>query len=150
MTLPRRPGGRLAALGLATVTVTVAAAMAGAPASAAPPEGQILNAGGATAVANSYIVVLKDSAVSRAAVGATARQLTARHGGAVARTYSAALRGFQVTGTGTGSWVSAIDMASLMALSLLVFAEVIVLIFSLWLLFRTTQAVAAFPQAPEE
>jgi hypothetical protein len=37
-----------------------------------------------------------------------------------------------------------------MALSLLVFAEVIVLIFSLWLLFRTTQAVAAFPQAPEE
>ena len=57
---------------------------------------------------------------------------------------------FQVTGAGTTSWVSAIDMASLMALSLLVFAEVIVLIFSLWLLFRTTQALAAFPQAPEE
>ena len=57
---------------------------------------------------------------------------------------------FQVTGAGTASWVSAIDMASLMALSLLVFAEVIVLIFSLWLLFRTTQALAAFPQAPEE
>jgi hypothetical protein len=57
---------------------------------------------------------------------------------------------FQVTGAGSASWVSAIDMASLMALSLLVFAEVIVLIFSLWLLFRTTQAVAAFPQAPEE
>ena len=57
---------------------------------------------------------------------------------------------FQTTGAGPASWVSAIDMASLMALSLLVFAEVIVLIFSLWLLFRTTQAVAAFPQAPEE
>ena len=57
---------------------------------------------------------------------------------------------FQTTGTGPASWVSAIDMASLMALSLLVFAEVIVLIFSLWLLFRTTQSVAAFPQAPNE
>ena len=57
---------------------------------------------------------------------------------------------FQTTGAGPASWVSAIDMASLMALSLLVFAEVIVLIFSLWLLFRTTQAVAEFPQAPEE
>ena len=57
---------------------------------------------------------------------------------------------FQATGTGPANWVSAIDMASLMALSLLVFAEVIVLIFSLWLLFRTAQAVAAFPQAPNE
>jgi hypothetical protein len=56
----------------------------------------------------------------------------------------------QTTGAGPASWVSAIDMASLMALSLLVFAELIVLIFSLWLLFRTTQAVAAFPQAPDE
>jgi len=62
----------------------------------------------------------------------------------------AGLPTFQVPGTGTVSWVSAIDMASLMALSLLVFAQVIVLIFSLWLLFRTTQAVAEFPQAPEE
>jgi hypothetical protein len=55
----------------------------------------------------------------------------------------------QTTGAGPASWVSAIDMASLMALSLLVFAELIVLIFSLWLLFRTTQTVAAFPQAPD-
>ena len=34
------------------------------------------------------------------------------------------------------NWVSAIDMVSLMALTLTLFAEMIVLIFSLWLLFR--------------
>lgn len=56
----------------------------------------------------------------------------------------------QTTGPGSASWVSAIDMASLMALSLFVFAELIVLIFGLWLLFRTTQAAAEFPQASEE
>ncbi len=56
---------------------------------------------------------------------------------------------FQTPGAGLASWVSAIDMASLMALNLFVFAELIVLIFSLWLLFRTMQAAAEFPQAPE-
>ena len=43
-----------------------------------------------------------------------------------------------------------IDMASLMALSLFVFAELIVLIFGLWLLFRTTQAATEFPQSATE
>jgi subtilisin family serine protease len=71
--------------------------MAGAPAYAAPAEGNILNAGGATAVANSYIVVFKDTAVTRSAVGGTARQLTGKLGGKVVRTYSAALKGFQIT-----------------------------------------------------
>ena len=47
------------------------------------------------------------------------------------------------------SWVSAIDMASLMALNFLVFAELMVLMISLWLLFRTQQVAAAFPPAPE-
>ncbi|MGC5018759.1 S8 family peptidase [Micromonospora sp. DT47] len=67
-----------------------------APAMAAEPVGSIRAAGGATAVADSYIVVLKDSAVSRSRVGDTAHRLVARHSGAVARTYSAALRGFEV------------------------------------------------------
>ena len=95
MTLPFVSRRRLAAFGLATVAVTVAAAMAGAPATAAPDEGQIRSAGGATAVAGSYIVVFKDSAVPRAAVGKTARDLAARHDGSVARTYGTAVRGFE-------------------------------------------------------
>jgi len=71
-------------------------AMAAAPAAAAPPEGAIRSAGGPTAVASSYIVVFKDSAVSRASVSSTASGLISRHGGKVARTYTAALRGFEV------------------------------------------------------
>ena len=57
---------------------------------------------------------------------------------------------FQTSTIGAASWVSAVDMVSLMALSLFLFAEIIVLILGLWLLFRTTQASAEFPQATEE
>jgi subtilisin family serine protease len=69
---------------------------AATPAMAAEPVGTIQSAGGATAVADSYIVVFKDSAVSSSGVGDTANRLVDRHGGAVARTYHAALRGFEV------------------------------------------------------
>jgi Protein of unknown function (DUF3611) len=44
---------------------------------------------------------------------------------------------FQTTGAGPASWVSAVDMLSLMALLLALAAEVVVLVFGLWLLFRT-------------
>ena len=47
--------------------------------------------------------------------------------------------------TGDASWVSAVDMISLTVLSLLIFAEVIVLILSLWLLFRTMQTSLVLP-----
>ncbi len=57
---------------------------------------------------------------------------------------------FQTPGAGPASWVSAVDMVSLMALSLFLFAELIVLIFSLWLLFRTMQVSAEFPQSVTE
>ena len=57
---------------------------------------------------------------------------------------------FQTPGACPSSWVSAVDMMSLMALSLLVFAELIVLILSLWLLFRTMQVSGEFPQAVAE
>jgi hypothetical protein len=39
-------------------------------------------------------------------------------------------------------------MISLMALVLFLFAELIVLVFSLWLLFRTTMGVADTPNSP--
>jgi hypothetical protein len=40
---------------------------------------------------------------------------------------------------GGASWVSAVDMLSLLALTLVLAAEVIALVFGLWLLLRTTQ-----------
>ncbi|WP_290049626.1 S8 family peptidase [Amycolatopsis solani] len=56
-------------------------------------EGTILGAGGADAVKDSYIVVFKDGTAAES----KAKEVTSRHGGTVARTFSAALRGF--TGT---------------------------------------------------
>ncbi|HEY6754573.1 MAG TPA: DUF3611 family protein [Pseudolabrys sp.] len=55
----------------------------------------------------------------------------------------------QTTG-GPASWVSAADIASLMALLLTMFVEVVVLAFSLWLLFRTTIPSAEFPHVGED
>ena len=79
-------------VGVAALTMLAAAS----PALAAEPTGAIRDAGGATAVADSYIVVLKDSAVAPSQVGDAAQRLTARYGGTVARTWQAALRGFEV------------------------------------------------------
>jgi Protein of unknown function (DUF3611) len=46
-------------------------------------------------------------------------------------------------------WVSSVDMLSLVALNLTLFAELIVLVFSLWLLFRTTLGSPEFPQTTD-
>jgi hypothetical protein len=54
----------------------------------------------------------------------------------------------QTSGTEAVHWVSAVDMVSLMALILTLFAELLVLVFSLWLLFRTTLGSAEFAPAP--
>jgi len=53
----------------------------------------------------------------------------------------------QTAGSAPASWVSAIDIVSLMALILTVFGELVVLVFSLWLLFRSTVASAEFAHA---
>jgi hypothetical protein len=55
----------------------------------------------------------------------------------------------QTSGTEAVHWVSAVDMVSLMALILTLFAELIVLVFSLWLLFRTTMGSPEIPATPE-
>ncbi len=47
---------------------------------------------------------------------------------------------FQNPGVGSTSWVSAVDMVSLLALILTMIAEMVMLAFSLWLLFRVTQS----------
>jgi hypothetical protein len=46
---------------------------------------------------------------------------------------------FQTAGAAPASWVSAVDMLSLMALLLTLAAEIIVLVLGLWLLFRSSQ-----------
>jgi hypothetical protein len=52
----------------------------------------------------------------------------------------------QTSGAAAPHWVSSVDMVSLMALILTTFAELIVLVFSLWLLFRTTMGSPEYPQ----
>jgi subtilisin family serine protease len=99
MTLPRVR--TLLATGLTAAVVAAAGGLAG-PAGAAPATGQIRAAGGPTAIAGSYIVVVKDSAVgaragtarAAAAVPAAARSLASTYGAAVDRVYGAALNGF--------------------------------------------------------
>jgi len=87
------------------VATTLLALVPAAPAVAAVPEATVHAVGGPTAVADSYIVVLADSAVAADttdatgaadAVGRTARSLADRYGGDVARVYRHALPGFEV------------------------------------------------------
>ena len=101
MTLPSMTGRRLWAFGLCAAATTAVAAV-GVPAFAAPATGEILRAGGSTAVPGSYIVVLKDSAVTTpggltltSAISGKAQSLAKAHGGSVAQVFSAALHGFE-------------------------------------------------------
>ncbi|MFE2754184.1 S8 family serine peptidase [Actinosynnema sp. NPDC059335] len=58
------------------------------------PEGEVLGAGGPGTVEGSYIVALKETAVTVEQTAATAQALVDRYGGEVRLTYTAALRGF--------------------------------------------------------
>jgi hypothetical protein len=51
----------------------------------------------------------------------------------------------QAQGLAPASWVSAVDMLSVMSLILTLGAEVVVLILGLWLLFRTSQRSQEYP-----
>jgi subtilisin family serine protease len=72
------------------------AASTGTPAAAGPSEGTIRAVGSSTVVKDSYIVVFKNSAVSRDRVARKSRELASRFGGRVGHTYADALRGFEV------------------------------------------------------
>jgi len=91
---------RAAVLGLATAGATLAAVALAAPTQAAGP---ILAAGGPTAVAGSYIVVLEN--------GANVDALAARYGAAVARKYTHALHGFEARLSEAGARRLAADPA---------------------------------------
>ncbi|GLY64517.1 serine protease [Amycolatopsis taiwanensis] len=79
----------LVTLGAATALATLTVFGTGASASA--QEGTIVGAGAEGAIPDSYIVVLKQGS---SPVSVLAGELTARLGGVVNRTYSAALRGY--------------------------------------------------------
>ncbi|WJK38181.1 hypothetical protein O7608_16825 [Solwaraspora sp. WMMA2056] len=67
------------------VAATLLALAPAVPAVAAVPEATVHAVGGPTAVANSYIVVLADTAAATSTVDRTARAVADRHGGTVAR-----------------------------------------------------------------
>ncbi len=93
---PTRRLIRASALGAFAAAVVIAAV----PAFAAPTEGEIRNAGGQGAIANSYIAVLKPTSTLRSrGVAATARDLASRHHGAIKHTYTTAVQGFAATMT---------------------------------------------------
>ncbi|HST85552.1 MAG TPA: S8 family serine peptidase [Kineosporiaceae bacterium] len=91
MKLSRSISRPLALIGLPALLVTVAGGVLATPASAA--EGTIRDAGSASVVKNSYVVVLKSSTGVPSAV----KSLTGKYGGKVGHTYSHALGGFEVS-----------------------------------------------------
>ncbi|GGS06115.1 MULTISPECIES: S8 family peptidase [Streptomyces] len=93
---PKRLLPRLAVTAVTAFTAVLASVTTfgqAAEAVQAEPSGRIQHAGDATAIAGSYIVVLKDT-VGVNAVASTARGLATRYGGSVKRTYDSALHGF--------------------------------------------------------
>ncbi len=88
----RRPRGGQA-LAVSLLVVATATAATATPAAAAPATGQIKLAGTATAIPDSYIVVLKQSKAARVASDGLARKF----GGTVKQTFGAALNGFEAT-----------------------------------------------------
>ncbi|MBX7265602.1 S8 family peptidase [Micromonospora sp. Llam7] len=87
---PAATRGPLAAL----LTAAVVATLTAGPAAAAPATGDIRYADAPTAVAGSYLVVLRTDAP--AASRAVAARLTSRYAGHVDRVFTAALPGFEV------------------------------------------------------
>lgn len=85
------PARRLAPV-LAVILASVALP---ATATAAPPP--IIAADAPNRIADSYVVVLKDTALARTAVRGEADSLAARYGGKIGFVYRAALKGFSVT-----------------------------------------------------
>ena len=86
----RRPRGGQA-LAVSLLVVATATAATATPAAAAPATGQIRLAGTATAIPDSYIVVLKGAKTARAAQDGLAK----RFGGTVKQDFGAVLNGFE-------------------------------------------------------
>lgn len=97
----RPPLIRLAAIAFTAAVAVIATATN----ATAAPVGAIRYAGSPTAVPGSYLVVFKDGTLANAA------SITGRFGGASARTWEAALRGFEFSGSATAAARIAADPA---------------------------------------
>ncbi|MFE0427522.1 S8 family peptidase, partial [Streptomyces sp. NPDC058953] len=88
---------RLSPLGATLAAALTFGLMTALPATAAPDarEGRIVDAGAAGAIANSYIVTLRDGQVRSAT--AEGRALAQKYGAKIKRTYTTALNGYAVT-----------------------------------------------------
>ena len=103
-------GRRVALAAAAGLAVASAGAALAAPATAAT--GKIREAGTTEVVKNSYVVVLKDTAALRSrGVAGSASELVERYGGRTGRTYSHALKGFEVSVGATAAGRLAADPA---------------------------------------
>jgi len=91
----RRPELLLA--GISVLGVGAAIALMGT-AGASTATGEVKAAGGRDAVRNSYIVVLRDKAMTADAVDTMAASMTRRVGGKVGQTWSVSLSGFELKG----------------------------------------------------
>jgi subtilisin family serine protease/subtilisin-like proprotein convertase family protein len=96
--------GILAVVVLSALLVPPAAAAAENPA-ANPAKGPAVNSGEPAVIPGSYVVVLKNAA----GVETTSNGLTRRHGGRVVRTFSRALRGFEMAGDAEAARAVAAD-----------------------------------------
>ncbi|HET9140273.1 S8 family peptidase [Actinophytocola sp.] len=82
------------AAGALVVAATVAAAGLAGVSPAAAAEGPVIGANRANAIRDSYVVRLNDAASPKAVSAATARDLTAKYGGQVRKSWQHALNGF--------------------------------------------------------
>jgi subtilisin family serine protease len=92
MGLPKRMRWSVRGVALAAAALLVAADVG--VAAAAPPGGEILPAGTADVVADSYVVVLKDG---QQGVDTAVRTLAGRYGGRVGHVFRRAVHGFEVS-----------------------------------------------------
>lgn len=104
----RVPRRLLAGLGLVATAAVLTAVGTAVPAAA---EGAITDAGGPTAIDDSYLVVFKDGSVAAGSVDSLSSELAARHHAVVEHRYSAALRGFAGTMTESAARKLAADPA---------------------------------------
>src|SRR6266508_1757458 len=96
----------------ATVTFAVIPLVAGGTAIAAPTGADILPAGSATVVKDSFIAALKNSpALQATGVDAAVGALRARYGGTVGHVFRSALRGFEISVNETTARLLAADSA---------------------------------------
>ncbi|MGH3881625.1 MAG: S8 family peptidase [Actinophytocola sp.] len=84
-------------LGATIATATAVLTMGFGATAAQAAEGQVLYAGSADAIKDSYVVVFKDSMMSARGVADQVADKAAEYGGKVDHTYTAALRGFAGT-----------------------------------------------------